>query len=141
LGLPKARRPNKYGRLQKAYRKPGITFHRYAKMQAFSLLITTTISSSLHLKGKQKSPYELIMRETDADLMKFEMDLFWVNMANEDPVAWFDRNQGRIPLWHVKDMVKEEDKYMVNGNEMFFAPVGEGKSTSKEFLRQEIHAE
>jgi sugar phosphate isomerase/epimerase len=78
-------------------------------------------------EGETEKPYELIMRETDADLMKFEMDLFWVNMANEDPVAWFDRNQGRIPLWHVKDMVKEEDKYMVNGNEMFFAPVGEGK--------------
>jgi sugar phosphate isomerase/epimerase len=77
-------------------------------------------------KGETEKPYEMIMRETNADLVKFEMDLFWVTIAGEDPVEWFNKNPGRIHLWHVKDMVSQENKYMVEGQDRFFAPVGQG---------------
>ena len=77
-------------------------------------------------KGETEKPYEMIMRETNADLVEFEMDLFWVNMAREEPIEWIKKAPGRFPLWHVKGMVKEEDKYIVGGEERFFAPVGEG---------------
>jgi len=77
-------------------------------------------------EGEKEMPYEMIMRETDSDLVKFEMDLFWVTMANQDPVEWIKKEPGRFHLWHVKDKVKEEDKYMVDGEARFFAPVGKG---------------
>ena len=77
-------------------------------------------------EGEAEKPYDMIMRETDADLVKFEMDLFWVSIAGEKPVEWFKKAPGRFPLWHVKGMVSEEDKYIVDGEDRFFAPVGEG---------------
>jgi sugar phosphate isomerase/epimerase len=70
--------------------------------------------------------YEVIMKETDPDLVKFELDLFWVSIAGEDPVEWFKKDPGRFHLWHVKDMVAEANKYTVDGADRYFAPVGQG---------------
>lgn len=69
-------------------------------------------------EGETEKPYDMIMRETDSDLVKFEMDLYWVNKAGEKPIEWFKKAPGRFHLWHVKDMTEDETK--------FFAPVGEG---------------
>lgn len=80
----------------------------------------------MKFEGESEFPYELIMRETDHDNVKFEMDLFWVSIAGQDPVEWFKKDPGRFHLWHVKDLVKQEDKYVVDGQDRFFAPVGEG---------------
>jgi sugar phosphate isomerase/epimerase len=48
--------------------------------------------------------YEYMLRNTQADLVKFEMDLYWVKYAGQDPADWFRRYPGRFPLWHIKDM-------------------------------------
>jgi len=71
-------------------------------------------------------PYDMIMKGTDSDLVKFEMDLFWVTMAGQDPVEWFNKEPGRFHLWHVKDKVSDDNKYVVDGMDRFFAPVGQG---------------
>ena len=63
-------------------------------------------------------PYDMIMQETDPDLVKFELDLYWITRAGYDPVEYFKKAPGRFPLWHVKDMEP--------GDEQFFAEVGQG---------------
>lgn len=63
-------------------------------------------------------PYDMIMQETDPNLVKFEVDLYWITKAGFDPVEYFKKNPGRYPLWHVKDMEAGEEK--------FFAEVGSG---------------
>lgn len=50
-----------------------------------------------------KSPYELILSQTDKDLVKMEIDLAWAAKAKQNPVELFKGNPGRFPLWHVKD--------------------------------------
>ena len=49
-------------------------------------------------------PYHVLLENTDKDLVKMEIDLYWVTKAGHDPVEIFDHNPGRFPLWHVKDM-------------------------------------
>jgi len=49
-------------------------------------------------------PYDILLKNTDKDLVKFELDLYWVSKAGHDPVALFNANPGRFPLWHIKDM-------------------------------------
>ena len=56
-----------------------------------------------------KTPYELILSQTDKDLVKMELDLAWATKAGKDPVALFKEQPGRFPLWHVKD-IKEDRK-------------------------------
>ncbi|WP_221391122.1 sugar phosphate isomerase/epimerase [Dyadobacter sp. NIV53] len=51
-----------------------------------------------------KTPYELVLSQTDKDLVKMELDLAWATKAGKDPVALFKEQPGRFPLWHVKDI-------------------------------------
>lgn len=50
--------------------------------------------------------YDVILKNTDAALVKMEMDIYWVVFANVDPVKLFNDNPGRFHLLHVKDMSK-----------------------------------
>jgi len=63
-------------------------------------------------------PYQLLLNSTDKDLVKMEMDMYWVIKGNHDPVALFKEYPGRFPLWHVKDMD--------NTSRHFFTEVGNG---------------
>ena len=51
-----------------------------------------------------KLPYDILLNDTDKNLLKMEMDIYWVKKAGKDPVALFNQHPGRFPLWHVKDM-------------------------------------
>ena len=52
--------------------------------------------------------YDMMLAETNPDLLKMELDLCWVTKAGVDPVALFKKHPGRFPLWHVKDLDKEK---------------------------------
>lgn len=54
--------------------------------------------------------YDILLNNTNKDLVKMEVDLYWVSKAAQDPIALFDKNPGRFPLWHVKDMDKTANK-------------------------------
>lgn len=51
-------------------------------------------------------PYDVLLNHTDKNLVKMEMDIYWVSKANKDPFTLFNQHPGRFPLWHVKDMDK-----------------------------------
>ncbi len=51
-----------------------------------------------------KIPYELILSETSADLVKMELDLAWATKGGKDPLDLFKEHPGRFPQWHVKDL-------------------------------------
>ena len=55
-------------------------------------------------------PYDILLKETDKNLLKMELDLYWATKAGHDPIALFKANPGRFPLWHVKDMDKTDKK-------------------------------
>ncbi|MGI4865397.1 MAG: sugar phosphate isomerase/epimerase family protein [Janthinobacterium lividum] len=57
-----------------------------------------------------KLPYDILLMETDKNLLKMELDLYWATKAGHDPIALFKSHPGRFPLWHVKDMDKTEKK-------------------------------
>lgn len=48
-------------------------------------------------------PYQLLLDGTDPELVQFEMDIYWMHKAGQDPLAYFARYPGRFPLWHLKD--------------------------------------
>lgn len=51
-----------------------------------------------------KYPYETLLANTDTELVKMEMDMYWVTKAKQDPIALINEHPGRFPLWHLKDM-------------------------------------
>ncbi|MDN3586859.1 sugar phosphate isomerase/epimerase [Pedobacter aquatilis] len=50
--------------------------------------------------------YEILLNNTEKDLVDFELDLYWVVRSGNDPKKLFTANPGRFPMWHVKDMDK-----------------------------------
>jgi len=48
--------------------------------------------------------YDVLMDNTEDDLVHMELDLGWVIVAGKDPLAYFSKYPGRFPLWHLKDM-------------------------------------
>ena len=65
-----------------------------------------------------KYPYDILLENTDKNLGKFEIDLYWLTRAGQDPVALIEKHPGRFPLCHIKDMDKTEKK--------MFTEVGNG---------------
>ncbi|GAB3887379.1 sugar phosphate isomerase/epimerase family protein [Spirosoma agri] len=65
-----------------------------------------------------KTPYELILSQTDKDLVKMELDLAWATKAGKDPVALFKEQPGRFPLWHIKDIKDDKKTITEVGNGM-----------------------
>ena len=55
-------------------------------------------------------PFDILTNETDAGLVKIELDLYWATVAGQDPIALFKKHKGRVALWHVKDMDKTPKK-------------------------------
>lgn len=51
-------------------------------------------------------PQDIMMKNTDPALVDFEMDMYWVVTAGEDPIKWMKRYPNRFTLCHVKDRAK-----------------------------------
>jgi sugar phosphate isomerase/epimerase len=82
-------------------------------------------------KQDGKYPYDILL-STDPNLVKMEMDIYWVTKAGQDPIALFKKHPGRFPLWHVKDMDKTPAKD--------FTEVGNGVINFKEIFKHKNEA-
>ena len=49
---------------------------------------------------------DLYMQNTDPSIVDFEMDIYWVVTAGQDPEAWIKKYKNRFRLGHVKDRIK-----------------------------------
>ena len=73
-------------------------------------------------------PFDLLLQKTDANLVKIELDLYWIIKAKQDPLKYFASHPGRFPLLHVKDMD--------NTPKQFFTEVGRGVIDFKPIFAQ-----
>jgi sugar phosphate isomerase/epimerase len=48
--------------------------------------------------------WQILEKETEAELVTFEIDVGWIAAAGLDPVAFFNAHKGRIRQMHVKDV-------------------------------------
>jgi sugar phosphate isomerase/epimerase len=75
-----------------------------------------------HTHGYEFQPFEngtlfdLLVRETNPDQVKFEMDIFWVAHAGQDAPALLLRYPGRWDLMHLKDMRKGTETGLLTGS-------------------------
>ncbi|MFC7303631.1 sugar phosphate isomerase/epimerase family protein [Streptomyces monticola] len=60
--------------------------------------------------------YDILVDETDPELVGFELDVYWAAKGGADPARYFVRHPHRFPALHVKDMAPDGS----------FADVGSG---------------
>ena len=71
-------------------------------------------------------PYDILLG-CDKNLVKMEIDLYWIKKAGQDAIKIFHEHPGRFPLWHVKDMDNTADQN--------FTEVGSGIIDFKEIFK------
>jgi sugar phosphate isomerase/epimerase len=73
-------------------------------------------------QGNGAIGYDLLLKETDPQLVKFEIDCGWMIFAGHDPVEYIKKYPGRFPMLHIKDFLPK-----ANGKpEMLGAELGRG---------------
>ena len=87
-----------------------------------------------------KIPYEILVEGTDPDLVKFEMDLFWIIKGGYKPQTYFNKYPGRFALWHVKDQDPETGKYteVGSGNINFEEIYGQASRSGMQYFFVEL---
>lgn len=68
----------------------GMEFYYHNHFQEFQRFGDTTV-------------YQLLMENTDPELVRFEMDTYWAYRGGADPIEWFREHPDRFILIHQKD--------------------------------------
>jgi sugar phosphate isomerase/epimerase len=72
----------------------------------------------IHYNGR--AWLDTLYSEAPADMLKAELDVYWVQAGGADPCEWIWRCAGREPVMHLKDMC------IVPEREQRFAEIGQG---------------
>ena len=73
-------------------------------------------------------PYDLLLSTTDRELVKIELDLYWITKARQRPEDYLVQYPGRFEMLHIKDMDGTPKR--------FFTEVGRGIIDFKRILEQ-----
>ncbi len=57
-------------------------------------------------QGNGAVAYDVLLQETEPELVKFEIDCGWMMVAGADPVHYLRKYPHRFPMIHVKDFLK-----------------------------------
>jgi sugar phosphate isomerase/epimerase len=69
---------------------------------------------------------EILMKETDPELVKWQMDCYWVTQAGEDPIAMIQKYGKRLQTLHFKDRKPNVPTSAKPGAPAHFTEVGTG---------------
>ena len=76
--------------------------------------------------GETTTGMDILWQNTDKNLVRAELDVYWIHHANLDPVKYVTTLGQRVLLLHLKDMAKDEERS--------FAPVGAGILNFKQII-------
>jgi len=75
-------------------------------------------------------PQDVMMNATSKDLVDYQMDIYWVVTAGQEPVQWMNKYPNRFRLAHVKDRIKNAPLTEKNAS----TTVGTGSINFEEIL-------
>ncbi len=55
-------------------------------------------------------PLDLLLQRTDPNLVSFELDVFWTEVAGVRPIDYFTKYPGRFKMVHLKEMAKKMEE-------------------------------
>lgn len=85
-------------------------------------------------------PQDVMMQGSNADNVDFEMDIYWVVAAGQDPVSWFKKYPNRFRLCHVKDRKGTESVVLGTGTIDFSTILKEGQKKGLQYFIVEQEA-
>lgn len=88
------------------------------------------------LSDNDRTTYDVLLAETDPELVTMQLDIVWAAIAGMDVIEMFRKNPGRYELWHLKDVVglKTVNRSLspnARVSSMAFVPLGAGQMDYK----------
>jgi sugar phosphate isomerase/epimerase len=88
------------------------------------------------LSDNDGTMYDVLLSETDPELVTMQLDIVWAAIAGMDVIEMFRKNPGRYELWHLKDVVglKTVNPSLspnARVSSMAFVPLGAGQMDYK----------
>lgn len=91
---------NEAGKIVKA---AGIPFGYHNHDFEFAKVLPGGKEAMFGRHNKGEKIYDLFLKDTDPDLVFFEMDVYWTVIGQNDPVEYMKNYPDRIKLLHIKD--------------------------------------
>jgi sugar phosphate isomerase/epimerase len=105
---------------------------KIARKFGMKILVHNHTGEFEKLIDSERTTYDVLLSETDPELVTMQIDIAWAAIAGMDVVEMFRKNPGRYELWHVKDVVglKTVNRSLspnARVSNMAFVPVGAGQ--------------
>ena len=78
---------------------------KIAKKFGMKMLVHNHAGEFELLTGSTKTQYDVLLAETDPDLVAMQLDIGWATVAGQIVLEMFAKSPGRFELWHVKDAI------------------------------------
>lgn len=94
------------GRTVDDVKREAALYNRYGKIaQKFDIKILrhNHTMEFQPCQGSKLMPYDILLADTDPEVVVMQMDIGWATVAGQNPIEWFHKHPGRFVLWHVKD--------------------------------------
>ncbi len=105
---------------------------KIVKKFGMKMLVHNHTEEFQHFEGSLKRPYDILLAETDPELVAMQLDIGWATVAGQNVLEMFHKNPGRFELWHVKDA--RDIKYLPGEmpesqrhRAVLLMPIGEGE--------------
>ncbi|WP_422079617.1 sugar phosphate isomerase/epimerase family protein [Ulvibacterium sp.] len=90
------------------YRKLADEFNRFGEqMNKYGMKFVYHNHGYEHATYNGETGLDILLKNTDADYVQFELDIFWMKAAGAEPVQYLKRYPGRFKLLHIKDAAAE----------------------------------
>lgn len=80
--------------------------------------------------------FDVLMKNTDNDLVKLEFDLYWLTQAGQDPAAMMKKYKDRLVMIHLKDRVAGSPVNYAPNDEQHIIELGQGSIDWKPLISQ-----
>jgi sugar phosphate isomerase/epimerase len=105
---------------------------RVARKFGMKILVHNHTGEFEKLSDSDRTPYDVLLSETDPELVTMQLDIGWAAIAGMDVIKMFHKNPGRYELWHLKDVVglKTVNRSLSPNariGSMAFVPLGAGQ--------------
>ena len=105
---------------------------KIARKFGMKILIHNHTGEFEKLRDSDKTTYDVLLSETDPELVTMQLDIGWATIAGMDVIEMFRKNPGRYELWHLKDVVglKTVNRSLspnARVSSMAFVPLGAGQ--------------
>jgi sugar phosphate isomerase/epimerase len=78
---------------------------KIAKKFGMKMLVHNHAGEFETLEGSTKTQYDVLLAETDPELVAMQLDIGWATVAGQNVLEMFAKTPGRFELWHVKDAI------------------------------------